>query len=57
MLFVVFQESVGIARRFPEKQRNKIPDAMVHVVPKRAFATKDEARAFQTAIEKQGSPS
>jgi hypothetical protein len=34
-----------------------VTDAMVHVVPKRAFATKDEACAFQTAIERRGSPS
>jgi len=34
-----------------------VTDAMVHVVPKRAFATKDEARAFQTAIENRGSQS
>jgi hypothetical protein len=34
-----------------------VTDAMVHVVPKRAFATKDEARSFQSAIEKRGKPS
>ena len=34
-----------------------VTDAIVHVVPKRAFDSENEARVFQTAIERRGSPS